>query len=180
MTQYQQPTLLATQRSRLAIREVSQTGEELTEAEPAGPAQALDRARFARFNLSGQTHKLAGDSDSPVPRLLFKQADANTHTFSPCHGTVCLRFPDRKCSEAAKKFERWQPKQLTTLSACAILPLIKKLWITSQFHLQPPASGLECRGGSWEVFCFQKSVKGGTLTASTLHPMNTATIAWLC
>jgi len=30
--------------------------------------QESGRASSARFNLSGQTHKLAGDSDSPVPR----------------------------------------------------------------------------------------------------------------
>ena len=94
----------------------------------------------------------------PIPQSLGgvpPAADANTHTFSPCHAAVCLRFPDRKCSGAAKKFERSQPKRLTTLSACGTLSLIKKLRITSQFHLQPPASVLECRRRSWEVFCWE-------------------------
>ena len=68
-----------------------------------------------------------------------------------------------------EKFERSQPKQLTTLSTCAILPLIKKLWITSQFHLQPPAPGLECRGGRWEVFVSRKASKEAHLIAILKH-----------
>ena len=68
---------------------------------------------------------------------------------------ISLQEMQRSC----KKFERSLPKRLTTLTACAILLLIKKLRITSQFHLQPPASGLECRGRSWEVFLSRKVLK---------------------
>ena len=70
--------------------------------------------------LNSNVYRIADLLDTPAEEIVLGYRPSQAEG-------VSLREMQQSC----KKIERWQPKRLTTLRACAILQLIKKLRITS-------------------------------------------------